>query len=140
MLRALEEYVIEGVPTLIASTAPCSHTRASSRGDLLRRWSTPSCWQCSASSRCSLALRPRPAGCASECRGVELDGRRFDVKVLGRSRRTPLALAVASACARPGHAAGREAVVSPMQGTVLAVEVAEGDEVARARCSASSRR
>jgi acetyl-CoA/propionyl-CoA carboxylase biotin carboxyl carrier protein len=29
-----------------------------------------------------------------------------------------------------GHHAARDAVVSPMQGTVLAVEVAEGDEVA----------
>jgi len=28
-----------------------------------------------------------------------------------------------------GHGAARDAVVSPMQGTVLAVEVAEGDEV-----------
>jgi acetyl-CoA/propionyl-CoA carboxylase biotin carboxyl carrier protein len=63
--------------------------------------------------------------------GVELDGRRFEVTLfrpepphaeLARRRRE-----------RSGdgrhHAAAREAVVSPMQGTVLAVEVAEGDEV-----------
>ena len=31
--------------------------------------------------------------------------------------------------AGPGDAAGREALVTPMQGTVLAVQVAEGDEV-----------
>ena len=31
--------------------------------------------------------------------------------------------------ARGGHGAGRDAVVSPMQGTVLAIEVAEGEEV-----------
>ena len=40
----------------------------------------------------------------------------------GRSRRTPSSRA-------GGGGTGKDAVVSPMQGTVLAVEVAEGDEV-----------
>src|SRR5207244_4025796 len=64
-------------------------------------------------------------------RSVEVDGRRFEVRVLrpepafaelGRRRRER---------SRSGGkaGAGRDAVVSPMQGTVLAVEVAEGDEV-----------
>ena len=62
---------------------------------------------------------------------VELDGRRFDVTrlvpeppwaELARRREE-------RAGARGGHGAGRDAVVSPMQGTVLAIEVAEGDEV-----------
>ena len=46
---------------------------------------------------------------------------------MGRAR----AARVASARrrSRRGGAAGEDAVVSPMQGTVLAVEVAEGDEV-----------
>jgi acetyl-CoA/propionyl-CoA carboxylase biotin carboxyl carrier protein len=63
---------------------------------------------------------------------VELDGRRFEARVLEpappwaevareRRRRTP---------GGGVHVAGRDAVVSPMQGTVLSVEVAEGDEVA----------
>jgi acetyl-CoA/propionyl-CoA carboxylase biotin carboxyl carrier protein len=62
---------------------------------------------------------------------VEVDGRRFDVRVLrpeppyaelARRRRERT---------RTGGAggAGKDAIVSPMQGTVLAVEVAEGDEV-----------
>jgi acetyl-CoA/propionyl-CoA carboxylase, biotin carboxylase, biotin carboxyl carrier protein len=64
-------------------------------------------------------------------RSVEVDGRRFEVRVLrpepgfaelGRRRRE-------RSRGRGGAGAGRDAVVSPMQGTVLAVEVAEGDEV-----------
>jgi acetyl-CoA/propionyl-CoA carboxylase biotin carboxyl carrier protein len=61
---------------------------------------------------------------------VEVDGRRFEVRVsepeapwaeLARRRRER---------ARAGSGAGgRDVVVSPMQGTVLSVAVAEGDEV-----------
>jgi len=62
---------------------------------------------------------------------VEVDDRRFEVKVLrpeppyaelARRRRE-------RAGGGAGHSAARDAVVSPMQGTVLAVEVAEGDDV-----------
>ena len=61
----------------------------------------------------------------------EVDARRFEVKVLrpqppfaelARRRRERVGGAA-------GHGAAADAVVSPMQGTVLAVEVAEGDEV-----------
>jgi acetyl-CoA/propionyl-CoA carboxylase biotin carboxyl carrier protein len=67
---------------------------------------------------------------------VELDGRRYDVTVLepepphaalARRRRER------SPTTGGAHAAAKEAVVSPMQGTVLAVEVAEGDEVEAGR-------
>jgi acetyl-CoA/propionyl-CoA carboxylase biotin carboxyl carrier protein len=59
-----------------------------------------------------------------------VDGRRFEVRVtqpeapwLELARRR-------SERVRAGHAgAGRDAVVSPMQGTVLSVAVADGDEV-----------
>jgi acetyl-CoA/propionyl-CoA/long-chain acyl-CoA carboxylase, biotin carboxylase, biotin carboxyl carrier protein len=61
---------------------------------------------------------------------VELDGQRFEVRALvpeppyaelarRRRKRGPT-----------GAAGGADAVVSPMQGTVLAVEVADGDSVA----------
>src|SRR4029078_1925154 len=64
-------------------------------------------------------------------RSVEVDGRRFEVRVLrpepafaelARRRRERSRGANAAG-------AGRDAVVSPMQGTVLAVEVGEGDVV-----------
>jgi acetyl-CoA/propionyl-CoA carboxylase biotin carboxyl carrier protein len=64
---------------------------------------------------------------------VELDGRRFEVTLL---RPEPLYLELARRHAErsadgAGDAGGRgrDAVVSPMQGTVLAVEVADGDQV-----------
>jgi acetyl-CoA/propionyl-CoA carboxylase biotin carboxyl carrier protein len=62
---------------------------------------------------------------------VELDGRRYEVRALvpeppfaelARRRRERTA-------AGGHHGAAKDAVVTPMQGTVLAVEVAEGDEV-----------
>jgi acetyl-CoA/propionyl-CoA/long-chain acyl-CoA carboxylase, biotin carboxylase, biotin carboxyl carrier protein len=60
-----------------------------------------------------------------------VDGRRFDVRL---SEPEPAWRALArrrSARVRHGvgGAGGRDAVVSPMQGTVLAVRVSDGDEV-----------
>jgi acetyl-CoA/propionyl-CoA carboxylase, biotin carboxylase, biotin carboxyl carrier protein len=63
---------------------------------------------------------------------IELDGRRFDVRVL-RPEAPHAALARARRNRRPGHGLGSgvpEAVVSPMQGTVLHVPVVDGQEVA----------
>src|SRR5436305_6021903 len=71
------------------------------------------------------------AGTRARVRVVELEGRRFDVRVLepeppwaelARRRRD-------RARGGAGAGAGKDAIVSPMQGTVLAVEVADGDEV-----------
>jgi acetyl-CoA/propionyl-CoA carboxylase biotin carboxyl carrier protein len=61
---------------------------------------------------------------------VEVDGRRLEVKV---SRPDPPYRALArrrrERGARHGGAGAADAVVSPMQGTVLEVRVAEGDEI-----------
>jgi acetyl-CoA/propionyl-CoA carboxylase biotin carboxyl carrier protein len=64
-------------------------------------------------------------------RSVEVDGRRFEVRVL---RPEPGFAELARRRSERSRGAGatgvgRDAVVSPMQGTVLAVEVAEGDHV-----------
>ena len=76
---------------------------------------------------------PRPVAALGRTveyvRVVEVDGRRFQVRVtepeapwleLARRRRERVGA---------GAGAGTEAVVSPMQGTVLSVAVADGDEV-----------
>src|SRR5262249_22961608 len=71
-----------------------------------------------------------PMRTAEHVRAVEVDGRRFEVRLsepepewraLARRRRERVRQG-------GGGAAGRDAVVSPVPGTVLAVPVAEGDE------------
>jgi acetyl-CoA/propionyl-CoA carboxylase biotin carboxyl carrier protein len=61
---------------------------------------------------------------------VEVEGRRFEVKVLVPEPPYAELLRRRAERERAGaHAGGADAVVTPMQGTVLSVEVAEGDEV-----------
>jgi acetyl-CoA/propionyl-CoA carboxylase biotin carboxyl carrier protein len=135
MLRALDEFEIAGVKTLIAFhkallTHPCFIEGETCHGlvesELL-------------AARAGELEDGRPVGetdlgavaVRDAVRSVEVDGRRFEVRLLrpepafaelGRRRRER---------SRGGGkaGAGRDAVVSPMQGTVLAVEVAEGDDV-----------
>jgi acetyl-CoA/propionyl-CoA carboxylase biotin carboxyl carrier protein len=135
MLRALDEFVIEGVKTLVGFhkallAHPCfvegetchglveSELLAARAGEL-------------ENGRGVGQPAERAAAVREAVRSVEVDGRRFEVRVLrpepayaelGRRRRERARGAAAGG-------AGRDAVVSPMQGTVLAVEVADGDEV-----------
>jgi acetyl-CoA/propionyl-CoA carboxylase biotin carboxyl carrier protein len=134
MLRALDEFVIEGPSTLLGFhkallSHPCFVEGGTCHGlvesELLARRAA------------ELAPHPArgarlPAGRARE-RVVlaEVDGRRYEVTLpspeppfaeLARRRRE-------RASDGGGLDAAGEAIVSPMQGTVLAVEVAEGDEV-----------
>ncbi len=128
MLRALDEYVIEGVTTLIGFHRallehPCFVAGETCFGlveEIAEHAPEP-----------KAAARAGSGRAQEQIVGVELDGRRFEVALLlpepphaelARRRRERT---------RDGahHAAAREAVVSPMQGTVLAVEVKEGDEV-----------
>jgi acetyl-CoA/propionyl-CoA carboxylase, biotin carboxylase, biotin carboxyl carrier protein len=134
MLRALDEFEIGGVTTLLG------FHRA-----LLRRSCFVKGGTCEgivesqelAEEAAQLSHETTTVAKASDGRlreqvaGVELDGRRFDVRVLTpeppwvelaeRRRQRP--------SASGGGAAGRDAIVSPMQGTVLAVQVAEGDSI-----------
>ena len=129
MLRALDEYVIEGVTTLIGFHRallehPCFVSGETCFG--LVEQIAEDVPEERPSARTGASGRSQ-----EQVVGVELDGRRYEVAVLrpepphaelARRRRER---------SRDGthHAAAREAVVSPMQGTVLAVEVQDGDEV-----------
>jgi acetyl-CoA/propionyl-CoA carboxylase, biotin carboxylase, biotin carboxyl carrier protein len=134
MLRALDEFVVDGVKTLIGFHKallrhPCFVEGETCHGlvesELL------------AAQAAELENGRPPAavdGAAvvrEAVRTVEVDGRRFEVRLL---RPEPAFAELARrrrerARGRGAGGAGRDAVVSPMQGTVLAVEVREGDEV-----------
>jgi acetyl-CoA/propionyl-CoA carboxylase biotin carboxyl carrier protein len=132
MLRALEEFAIEGVATLIGFhrallSDPCFVEGATCRGVV----------ESTELAQRARALAPRDAAHADVGRmteraiQVEVDSRRYDVRVLVREPpHAELARRRRNRVVGGGrHAAARDAVVSPMQGTVLAVEVAEGEEV-----------
>jgi acetyl-CoA/propionyl-CoA carboxylase biotin carboxyl carrier protein len=132
MLRALDEFVIEGPRTLIPlHKAILEHPDFVAGGlvhDFVERGGD-------AISGPGTATRGRAPKLRDEARSVavEVDGKRFDVTVAvpehpGRAR-----LRARRAALEERNAAGRgsaEIVRSPMQGTVLSVEVAAGDAVA----------
>jgi acetyl-CoA/propionyl-CoA carboxylase biotin carboxyl carrier protein len=133
MLRALDEFVVEGPTTLIGfHKALLSH-------DCFVRGETCAGVVESAELEAHAAELDggtRRAGVVvgrtvERVRAVEVDGRRFEVRLV-EPEPPWAALAQARrerAVARGAAAGGRDAVVSPMQGTVLAVAVADGDEV-----------
>jgi acetyl-CoA/propionyl-CoA carboxylase biotin carboxyl carrier protein len=140
MLRALDEFWIEGPTTLVGFhkallSHPCFVAGETCHGvveseELAARVAELDGRPPIAAPSNSL-LQGKTGLSAERVRTVEVDGRRFEVRfsepepewrALARSRRERV---------RQGAhgAGGRDAVVSPMQGTVLAVRVADGDEV-----------
>ena len=134
MLRALGEYRIEGVTSLLGFHQallehPCFAQGETCHGiveseELAQRAEGVSHQTTRVSATSDGATRERVVN-------AELDGRRYELKLhlpepphaeLARRRRERVA-------AGAQHGAARDAVVSPMQGTVLAVEVADGDDV-----------
>jgi acetyl-CoA/propionyl-CoA/long-chain acyl-CoA carboxylase, biotin carboxylase, biotin carboxyl carrier protein len=134
MLRALDEFAIGGVKTLLGFhkallTHPCFIQGETCHG--LVESELMAARAAELENGRSVAEPGGATAMRESVRAVEVDGRRFEVRLLrpeppfaelARRRRER---------ARSGGAsgAGKDAVVSPMQGTVLAVEVAEGDEV-----------
>ncbi len=142
MLRALDEFWIDGPTTLIGFhkallSHPCFVAGETCHGvveseELAARAAVLDGTALAPPSNSLLQGTTGPNGrTIDRVRAVEVDGRRFEVRLsepepewraLARRRRER---------ARHGRAGGggRDAVVSPMQGTVLAVRVADGDEV-----------
>src|SRR5580765_2064549 len=135
MLRALDEYEIGGITTLLGFHRallehPCFVEGETCHGLVESELMA---------ARAAELENGRPTGVAEvgvaavreAVRSVEVDGRRFEVRVL---RPEPAFADLARrrrerSRSQGAAGAGRDAVVSPMQGTVLAVEVSEGDEV-----------
>jgi acetyl-CoA/propionyl-CoA carboxylase biotin carboxyl carrier protein len=134
MLRALDEFEIGGITTLLgfhrallehscfAEGSTChgiveSEELAERAKQLSHRATTVP----AASDGAALTARTST---------LELDGRRFEVRTLmPEPAHAELARRRRDRVAAGGQGGGKDAVVTPMQGTVLAVEVAEGDEV-----------
>jgi acetyl-CoA/propionyl-CoA carboxylase biotin carboxyl carrier protein len=134
MLRALEEFEIGGVTTLIGFHRallehPCFVEGATCQGVVESELLAARAEELVAQSH-KVSGDGMPARLRGRPTAVEVGGRRYEVTLL-----TPEAPWVDLARRRKerGHGAhagaAHEAVVSPMQGTVLSVEVAEGDEV-----------
>jgi len=134
MLRALDEYEVGGVTTLLGFHRallehPCFVAGETCHGvvesdELAERADQLSHQQTTLAAAPDGRLRERVSS-------VELDGRLYEVKALVPE--PPFAELARRRRERTGrgahHGAAKDAVVTPMQGTVLAVEVAEGDEV-----------
>jgi acetyl-CoA/propionyl-CoA/long-chain acyl-CoA carboxylase, biotin carboxylase, biotin carboxyl carrier protein len=134
MLRALDEYEIGGVTTLLGFhrallehacfiAGQTCHGVVESK-ELAERAEQLSHQQTTLAASPDGRLRERVSS-------VELDGRLYEVKALVPE--PPFVELARRRRERTGrgahHGAAKDAVVTPMQGTVLAVEVADGDEV-----------
>jgi acetyl-CoA/propionyl-CoA carboxylase biotin carboxyl carrier protein len=132
MLRALDEYEIRGVDTLLGFhrallTHPCFVAAETCHGIVESKELAERAQQF---SHPPTTVAASPDGVLSErATVVEVDGRRVDVKVLrpepayrGLARRRRERAAA-------GGGAGADTVVSPMQGTVLEVKVSDGDTI-----------
>jgi acetyl-CoA/propionyl-CoA carboxylase, biotin carboxylase, biotin carboxyl carrier protein len=134
MLRALDEYEVGGITTLLGFHRallehPCFMTGQTCHGvveskELAERAEQLSHQKTTLAASADGRLRERASS-------VELDGRLYEVKALVPE--PPFAELARRRRERTGrgahHGAAKDAVVTPMQGTVLAVEVADGDEV-----------
>jgi acetyl-CoA/propionyl-CoA carboxylase biotin carboxyl carrier protein len=139
MLRALDEFWIEGPTTLIAFhkallAHPCFVAGETCHGVVESEELVARAAELAAAPAhlpASSGSFQRPAWTVETVRNVEVDGRRFEVRLsepepewvgLARRRRERVSQA-------GGGGGARDAVVSPMQGTVLDVPVADGDTV-----------
>jgi acetyl-CoA/propionyl-CoA carboxylase biotin carboxyl carrier protein len=134
MLRALAEFEIEGPKTLIGFHRALLSHECFIAGETCHGLveSDELAARAAELDVASTSSNGRPRGKTVErVRVVEVDGRRFEVRVgepeppwreVARRRHER---------GRGGGGAGGDAVVSPMQGTVLSVAVADGDTVER---------
>jgi acetyl-CoA/propionyl-CoA carboxylase biotin carboxyl carrier protein len=138
MLRALDEFVIQGPTTLIGFhkallSHPCFVAGETCHGVVESEELAAAAVELDGAA--PVATQANQGATVQRVRTVEVDGRRFEVRLsepepewreLGRRRQER---------ARQGGAGagGGDAVISPMQGTVLAVPVSDGDEVEAGR-------
>ena len=140
MLRALDEYEIGGVTTLLGFHRALLRRRCFVDGETchgvveseeLAREAQELAQQGSALSHMKTNVAAASDGRLRErVSSVELDGRRFEIKaMLPEPAHAELARRRQERATRGAHGAAKDAVTTPMQGTVLSVEVEDGQEV-----------
>ncbi|HUK93671.1 MAG TPA: acetyl-CoA carboxylase biotin carboxylase subunit [Gaiellaceae bacterium] len=132
MLRALGEFEIGGITTLVGFhrallERPCFVAGETCLGVVESPELAEEAAGLAAATKAPVAADGRLRERVST---VELDGRRFEVKALvPEPPHVELARRRRERAAEHASSAAKDAVVTPMQGTVLTVEVADGDEV-----------
>jgi acetyl-CoA/propionyl-CoA carboxylase, biotin carboxylase, biotin carboxyl carrier protein len=134
MLRALAEFELAGVTSLIGFhrallSHPCFVEGATCHGVVESELLAEQAEGLSHQATSVAAASDGAARLDARLRSVEVAGRRFEVRVLEPEPPWAELARRHAERARSGHSALDETVVSPMQGTVLKVEVAEGDAV-----------
>src|SRR5205823_4055245 len=133
MLRALDEFVVDGPPTLLGFHKallehPCFVAGATCHGIVESELLAQRAQELSHGT--TTLVQPLDGALRPRTRDIEVEGRRFAVTVL--EPEPPWAELARRRKERTGAGSGgvgRDAVTSPMQGTVLSVHVANGDEV-----------
>jgi acetyl-CoA/propionyl-CoA carboxylase, biotin carboxylase, biotin carboxyl carrier protein len=134
MLRALEEYEIGGITTLIGFHRallehPCFVDGATCHGVVEAEQLAERAQELSHETT-SVAAASDGRPLRARRLTLEVEGRRYEVDALvPEPPHAELARRRRERARGGAHSGARDAVVTPMQGTVLAVEVAEGDEV-----------
>jgi acetyl-CoA/propionyl-CoA carboxylase, biotin carboxylase, biotin carboxyl carrier protein len=143
MLRALAEYEIEGLRTLIPFHRALLATEQWARGETCRDLVEDREWLAALAAPAPAAEEREEAEAVERDYTVEVSGRRFDVKVIGPpaavgvNGATPAA-AAAGTRPRPkrsertagrGGGAGGDTLVSPLQGNMWKVLVEQGQTV-----------
>jgi acetyl-CoA/propionyl-CoA carboxylase biotin carboxyl carrier protein len=133
MLRALGEYEIEGIETLVGFHRAllghaCFAAGETCHGVVESKELAEEAKQLShLTTRLLVASDGRLEGRNIQ---AEVEGRRFEITLLEpEPPHAELARRRRDRDAQGHHGAARDAIVTPMQGTVLAVEVADGDDV-----------
>jgi acetyl-CoA/propionyl-CoA/long-chain acyl-CoA carboxylase, biotin carboxylase, biotin carboxyl carrier protein len=131
MLRALDEFVIEGPKTLLGFHKALLAHECFVRGETCEGIVESEELAARAAELDGAGPASRlPGGRTVErARTVEVDGRRFEVRVLEPEQPWRELARTRKERVRAGGAGGSNTIVSPMQGTVLSVAVAEGDAV-----------
>ena len=134
MLRALGEFEIGGITTLLGFHRALLEHACFADGDTCHGIveSEELAQRAEQLSNQTTTMQAGSDGAALRARTstVELDGRRYEVQTLvPEPAHAELARRRRDRAAAGAHGGAKDAIVTPMQGTVLAVEVADGDEV-----------